>query len=109
MKLKLIDGEPVCHKECEHYCDPHWCKAKYPPEEVHTQFTTPCIWGVMQQRKEAEQANRDAAYILNDLVEASKDALRLLDGLIHDLWGRKPDKEIFCNLEDAIKKAEGKS
>lgn len=55
MKLKLIDGEPVCHTDCEHYTEPHWCNAKYPPEKVKYQFDPPCIHGVRQQRDAAKR------------------------------------------------------
>ncbi len=93
MKLFLIGREPICNKECEHYKEPSFCCIEYPPRTVHPLHERPCVHGIRQQR--------------DGLLEASKDALKLLDDLIHDLWGKAPDKEIFCNLSDAIKKAEG--
>ena len=54
MKLKLIDGEPVCHRECEHFKEPQWCGFNGRPyRNVHWQYSPPCIPGVRQQRDEA--------------------------------------------------------
>ena len=90
MKLKFNGCEPICHKDCEHFKEPHWCARIYPPARVDYQFTPPCIWGVRQQRdallsvckKYTDEPEWDIGY----------DRLRWLGELLR-----------------AIKKAEGKS